>query len=55
MVSKIGEAENVLRLLKVGKGEPGNDIEKGQVDIENIRREKWLWNLWEKQILSTKK
>lgn len=55
MVSKIGEAENMLRLLKIGRGEPGNDIEKGKVDIGNIRREKWSWDLWEKQILSTKK
>lgn len=42
MVSTFGETENVLRLLKVDKEEPGNVTEKGQLDIGNIRREKWF-------------
>lgn len=51
------ERKTVLKLLKeqVNKEEPVNDTEKGLWDIGSVRREKWLWNLWEKQVLSTKK
>lgn len=54
---EIMERKTVLKLLKeqVNKEEPVNDTEKGPWDIGSVRREKWLWNLWEKQVLSTKK
>ena len=54
---EIMERKTVLKLLKeqVNKEEPVNDIEKGQWDIGSVRREKWLWNLRAKQVLSTKK